>query len=65
MQKHRALPLLIAVSLFALAGRSAFAFIGGCTDSPEDPTVVMALLGAGAAAVPLVWSRMRQRRNTK
>jgi hypothetical protein len=65
-KKSRTLSLLIAVSLFAIGGRSAFAFLGGgCVDSPEDPTVVMALLGAGAAAIPFVWSRMRPRRNTK
>ena len=57
--------LLIAASFVMLTTKKAFGLIGGCVDSPEDPTVVMALLGAGAAAVPIVWSRVRARRNTK
>jgi XrtJ-associated TM-motif-TM protein len=57
--------LLIAASFFALATKSAFALIGGCVASPEDPTVVMALLGGGAAVIPLVWSRVRARRRQK
>jgi XrtJ-associated TM-motif-TM protein len=61
----RALFLLIAVVLFVLTSRSAFAQISGCVDSPEDPTVVMALLGFGAAGANVVWSRIRSRRNSK
>ena len=57
--------LLIAASLFVLTARSAFAQISGCVDSPEDPTVVLAVLGGGAAAVQFVWSRFRARRRQK
>lgn len=56
---------LIAASFFALTTKSAFALIGGCVDSPEDPTVVMALLGGAAVITPLVWSRVRARRRQK
>ncbi|WP_174239926.1 PExPT-CTERM protein [Acidobacterium sp. S8] len=52
-------------SLFILTTRNAFALIGGCVHSPEDPTVVMALLDAGAAAALFLMSRIRSRRNTK
>ena len=54
--------LAVAVVLAALTTTSAFGFIGGCVDSPEDPTVVMAALGITAAAVPFVWSRIRNHR---
>ena len=57
--------LLLAAFFAMLTTRSAFGFIGGCVDSPEDPTAVMAMLGLGAAAVPIVWSRVRSRRKTK
>jgi len=57
--------LTVAVCLFALTTKSAFCLIGGCVDSPEDPTVVMAAIGIGAAAVPIVWSRVRARRRKK
>jgi XrtJ-associated TM-motif-TM protein len=65
MHKKSAFSLIAAASLFALTVRSAFAQISGCVDSPEDPTVVMALLGGGAAAVQFVWSRFRARRRQK
>ena len=32
----------------------------GCDDSPEDPTVVLALLGGAGAAVAWAWRRLRQ-----
>ena len=57
--------LAVAVLLLAVSGRAAFGFIGGCVDSPEDPTIVMAGLGIGAAAVPFAWSRIRARRRKK
>ena len=56
--------LLIAASFFAITAKSAFAQ-SGCVDSPEDPTVVMALLGGAAALTPLVWSKVRARRRHK
>jgi XrtJ-associated TM-motif-TM protein len=33
---------------------------GGCADSPENPTVVLTLLGLAAAAVPKVRARIRK-----
>jgi XrtJ-associated TM-motif-TM protein len=33
----------------------------GCTDSPENPTAVLALVGGAGALVSAVWSRMRAR----
>jgi XrtJ-associated TM-motif-TM protein len=51
---------VIAVCM-ALVPRTMFGLGGGCVDSPEDPTFYMALLGGGAAAASLMWSRMRAR----
>lgn len=34
----------------------------GCDDSPEDPTVMLALLGGAGALVSVAWVRMRARR---
>jgi XrtJ-associated TM-motif-TM protein len=36
----------------------------GCTDSPENPTVVLALVGSAGALVSAARSRLRARRNS-
>ena len=36
----------------------------GCTDSPENPTVVLALVGGAGALFSAVRSRLRARRNS-
>ena len=36
----------------------------GCTDSPENPTVVLALVGAAGALFSTVRSRLRAQRNS-
>ena len=33
----------------------------GCTDSPEDPTVVLALVGSAGALVATMWRSRRRR----
>ena len=50
--------LSVAFCLFALTAKTAFGQIGGCVDSPEDATVVLALLGCGALAVPAVRAKL-------
>jgi XrtJ-associated TM-motif-TM protein len=53
-----------AVALTALAATPAFA-LGGCADSPENPTWILGLLGAAAAGAPWLrgklseWKRRR------
>jgi XrtJ-associated TM-motif-TM protein len=37
---------------------------GGCIDSPENPTALLALVGVAGAAVPLLRSRLRSRRSS-
>jgi XrtJ-associated TM-motif-TM protein len=36
----------------------------GCTDSPENPTVVLALVGGAGALFSAVRARVRARRNS-
>ncbi|MFI4978724.1 MAG: PExPT-CTERM protein [Nevskiales bacterium] len=45
--------------LMCVAG-NALAF-GGCVDSPENPSVVLGLLGGGAACLPWLRARLRTR----
>jgi len=54
--------IFVSVSMFFLATKSAFAFLSGCVDSPEDPTVVLALLGCGAVAIPAIRAKFRSRK---
>jgi XrtJ-associated TM-motif-TM protein len=37
----------------------------GCTDSPENPTVVLALVGGAGAFFSAVRARVRARRNSR
>lgn len=46
------LMLVISTPLFAQ---------GGCVESPEDPTLVLALLGSAAASVVYARDRMKSR----
>lgn len=36
----------------------------GCTDSPEDPTIVLALVGSAGAMAAVAWARVKARRNS-
>jgi XrtJ-associated TM-motif-TM protein len=49
-----ALVLLVAAPLYAQTG---------CTDSPENPTVVLALVGSAGALFSAVRSRLKTRRS--
>ncbi len=57
---------LLLLATFALAltvARPAHAQLGGCDDSPENPTLVLAGLASGAFAVTTVRNRIRARRH--
>ena len=41
---------------------AAWAF-GGCVDSPENPTLLLALLGGAAAGVPWLRRQFKKRRD--
>jgi XrtJ-associated TM-motif-TM protein len=58
--------LVFAVLALVLSvARPAHAQLGGCDDSPENPTLVLAGLAAGAFAVSSIWTRRRMRRITQ
>jgi len=38
---------------------------GGCTDSPEDPTVVLGILGFASMSTMILRSRMQARKRDK
>lgn len=50
----------VAGAILALGG-TAFAF-GGCVASPENPTWVLAGIGAAAAGVPWLRSKLKRRK---
>jgi len=55
---------LLDTSAFVLIsiGLSTAAFaLGGCVDSPESPTLLLALLGAAAMTLPRLRRRWRDR----
>ena len=60
---YKSITLSTTVALLWLGGtHPAFAF-GGCVQaSPENPSLLLALLGAGAAAFPLIRHRIRNRK---
>jgi hypothetical protein len=48
----------LASAFFGSGIHSAFA-MGGCVDSPENPSVVLGLIAAGVALIPIVRDRFR------
>ena len=56
--------LLTALALAMIVAVPAYAQ-GGCTDSPENPTLILAGLAGGAYALSSVRTRIRARRATK
>ena len=55
----------LALILAAALPAHAQGGFGGCTDSPENPTLILSGLAAGAFAISSVKSRLRARRQTK
>jgi XrtJ-associated TM-motif-TM protein len=57
-------------TLFALGFALIFAIAlplraqTGCDDSPEDPTVVLALVGGAGALATMAWARVKTRRTS-
>ena len=47
--------LLVAAPAFADGG------LGGCADSPENPSLILGLLGGAAAGLPWLRARLSQR----
>ena len=60
--RKSALVILAAAVLFVIA--APVQAQTGCTDSPENPTAVLALVGSAGALFSTVRARMRARRNS-
>ncbi len=65
------LQLFVLVCGLGLTGAVAHAQLGGnvgdgsCTDSPENPTIVLAAIGSSGAGLAALRVRMRARRSRK
>ncbi|MDN5865650.1 MAG: PExPT-CTERM protein, partial [Gammaproteobacteria bacterium] len=58
--------MIMSASVLCLslaAAGSALADLGGCVDSPENPTWILAGIGGAAAGVPWLRAKIHQRRN--
>ena len=58
--KFRALMVVIAVMCIPVLVRAQT----GCEDSPEDPTLVLALVASAGALITTARARFRARRNS-
>ena len=58
------LAVLMVVTFALIVGIPAHAQ-GGCDDSPENPTLILAGLASGAYGISAIRVRMRARRNAK
>ncbi|MBW4040167.1 MAG: PExPT-CTERM protein [Acidobacteria bacterium] len=57
--------LLTALAFALIAAVPAHAQLDGCSDSPENPTLILAGLAGGAYALSSVRMRIRARRAAK
>jgi XrtJ-associated TM-motif-TM protein len=57
------LALFFAATAFVLLVALPLHAQTGCTDSPEDPTIVLALVASAGALFPMVRAHLRARRN--
>jgi XrtJ-associated TM-motif-TM protein len=61
LHRTRATSLFVVALAIVLAPSLCHAQ-GGCTDSPENPTALLAVVGAAGAAIPMLRSRLRSRK---
>jgi hypothetical protein len=55
--------LYVASGMIAVVLSTSIASaFGGCVDSPENPSIILAALGAAGAALPFVYIRRRKRK---
>jgi XrtJ-associated TM-motif-TM protein len=52
----------VALLLFGATTALVAQETGGCVDSPENPTAVLALIGAAGFGISQLWSRYRARK---
>lgn len=57
---------IAAVLFYASAAHAQSGGVDGCTDSPENPTVILAAVGSTGAALAILRTRLKARkRNTR
>ena len=56
----RTVSIAISAIAFSLTPSAVFA-ISGCVVSPENPSVILGLIGAGVAAFPFVRAHLRRK----
>ena len=61
MRKIRTLTLVSLSLLLVAAPAFADGGLGGCADSPENPSLILGLLGGAAAGLPWLRARLSQR----
>lgn len=64
MRKSLLSIVVAASAIIALSNSPALAF-HGCVQSPENPSVILGLLGGAAAMLPLLRGRLKSRRADK
>ena len=57
---RNSLPAIAALSLLGCWAAPAYALQGLCSNSPENPTAILGLLGAAAASYPYARERARR-----
>lgn len=62
MKKHWF--LIICIALLSSATRPLFGDAGGCVNSPENPTAILAVVGSAGAFFVSVRARIKARRNS-
>lgn len=55
--------LLIGIALLSCIAHPVYAQVTGCDDSPENPTVILAVVGSAGALFTSVRARIKARRN--
>ena len=57
----RRLLLVTSIGVVALhfGAQPAFAQLSGCVDSPENPSLILGLIAAGVALLPIIRDRFR------
>ncbi len=62
MKLKTALTVLALVALASAVHAQGGTVTSGCGDSPENPTVILALVGSSAAGTSVLRNRLRLRR---
>ena len=63
MNSNRFSKVILVIGL-AMMAVPAMAQTGGCTVSPENPTIVLGLLGAAAAGLPWIRAKIASTRRS-